>query len=125
MFASRPVRRRRAISLTPMIDVVFLLLIFFMLASRFGTDMQIPMATGGGAGTYQGAPRLVEVAADAVTLNGQTVGLEDLSARVIALMPSMADMVVIRPAEGAELARLVTVMDQLRQAGIVNLVMAE
>ena len=29
---------RRRPSLTPMIDVVFLLLVFFMLASRFGMD---------------------------------------------------------------------------------------
>ncbi|MEM8656825.1 MAG: biopolymer transporter ExbD, partial [Pseudomonadota bacterium] len=28
-------------SLTPMIDVVFLLLVFFMLAARFGQDMAL------------------------------------------------------------------------------------
>ncbi|NSY41645.1 biopolymer transporter ExbD, partial [Leisingera sp. ANG59] len=31
-------------SLTPMIDVVFLLLVFFMLASRFGMDTVLQLA---------------------------------------------------------------------------------
>lgn len=125
MFAAPPQRRRRAVSLTPMIDVVFLLLIFFMLASRFGTDMHIPLAAGGGAGDYQGAPRLVTVTADGVTLNGIALPESVLAAQVTALMPTPTDMVVVRPAEDADLARLVAVMDVLRQAGIGNLVMVE
>ena len=36
MFHFAPARRSRKPSLTPMIDVVFLLLVFFMLAARFG-----------------------------------------------------------------------------------------
>lgn len=108
-----------------MIDVVFLLLIFFMLASRFGTDMHIPLAAGGGAGDYQGAPRLVTVTADGVTLNGIALPESVLAAQVTALMPTPTDMVVVRPAEDADLARLVAVMDVLRQAGIGNLVMVE
>ena len=53
-----PRRRPRRMSLTPMIDVVFLLLIFFMLASRFGMDAVLPIAGGSeGAGSdWQGAP---------------------------------------------------------------------
>jgi biopolymer transport protein ExbB len=42
-------RIRRRISLTPMIDVVFLLLVFFMLAARFGQDQALPLAIGTGA----------------------------------------------------------------------------
>ncbi|MEO0362761.1 MAG: biopolymer transporter ExbD, partial [Pseudomonadota bacterium] len=33
---------RRRPSLTPMIDVVFLLLVFFMLAARFGVELAMP-----------------------------------------------------------------------------------
>lgn len=47
---TRP-QRRRAMNLTPLIDVVFLLLVFFMLAStflKFGT-IRLDTATGGGA----------------------------------------------------------------------------
>ncbi|WP_296645235.1 ExbD/TolR family protein, partial [Roseinatronobacter sp.] len=43
MFAFEDTRPTRKPSLTPMIDVVFLLLVFFMLASRFGHDMHLPL----------------------------------------------------------------------------------
>ena len=39
-----PPRPRRKPSLTPMIDVVFLLLVFFMLAARFGQDVGLALA---------------------------------------------------------------------------------
>ena len=70
-----PRRRPRRMSLTPMIDVVFLLLIFFMLASRFGMDVALPIAGGaeGQATEWQGAPRLVDVTPDAILLNGTDV----------------------------------------------------
>ena len=38
-----PPLKRRKPSLTPMIDVVFLLLVFFMLAWRFGVDTHLPL----------------------------------------------------------------------------------
>ena len=41
MIQLNTVIRRRRPSLTPMIDVVFLLLIFFMLVARFGVDKVI------------------------------------------------------------------------------------
>ena len=48
MFAFASHRPRRKPSLTPMIDVVFLLLVFFMLASRFGQDNILPLVAGTG-----------------------------------------------------------------------------
>ena len=61
-----PRRHPRRMSLTPMIDVVFLLLIFFMLSSRFGMDTVLPIAggAGGSESAWQGAPRLVRIGAD-------------------------------------------------------------
>lgn len=55
-------RSRRKPSLTPMIDVVFLLLVFFMLASRFGLEAMMPLPlVGAGGGAYSGPPRLVDI----------------------------------------------------------------
>ena len=47
MFSFAVSRPRRRPSLTPMIDVVFLLLIFFMLAARFGMEGALPSVVGG------------------------------------------------------------------------------
>ena len=56
MFIIDSPRSRRKPSLTPMIDVVFLLLVFFMLASRFGSDALVPLSLGGSGDTYSGPP---------------------------------------------------------------------
>ncbi|MDN5568957.1 MAG: biopolymer transporter ExbD, partial [Paracoccus sp. (in: a-proteobacteria)] len=75
-----PKRHTRRMSLTPMIDVVFLLLIFFMLASRFGMDVALPIAGGaeGAATEWQGAPRLIDITPDAILLNGTVIAQADL-----------------------------------------------
>lgn len=52
MLLSRP-RRRRVMNLTPLIDVVFLLLVFFMLASTFLKYGTVKLETAG-AGTAAG-----------------------------------------------------------------------
>ena len=81
MFDLAPPRPRRRISLTPMIDVVFLLLVFFMLAARFGQDLQIPLSLGQGSGTWQGPPRLLDIRPDGLMLNGVSGSLPEDSGR--------------------------------------------
>lgn len=118
-----PVRRP---SLTPMIDVVFLLLVFFMLAAQFGADRAVPVAAAaGGEGTYEGAPRLVGVEAAGLTLNGRPVAAEALVAELGALMPAPDALVVLRPAPGVALGQTMQVIDLLRAGGITRLVLAE
>ena len=66
---SPPIRRKP--SLTPMIDVVFLLLVFFMLAARFGQDVVIDLPISAASDKpYEGPPRLIDVLPGAVRLNG-------------------------------------------------------
>jgi len=118
----RPARRP---SLTPMIDVVFLLLVFFMLAARFGHDLSLPMDTGGGAGAYDGPPRLVAITEGGVALNGRALPLDALAEALTPLMETPEDIVVLRPAEGVALQRLIAVSDALRAAGLMRLVVVE
>ena len=122
-----PIRKRRRPSLTPMIDVVFLLLVFFMLASRFGIEQVMPLPLGGGGGTaaYSGPPRLVEIAADGLRLNGRVVAPEGLSAALAPLMTAPDDTIVLRGGEGATLQDVVSVADGLRAAGFSTLVLVE
>lgn len=109
-----------------MIDVVFLLLVFFMLAARFGLDNALPLSPAlAGGGNWQGAPRLVEVAPDGVRLNGVALPAEALAPELLALMPGLDAPVVLRPAGGASLQDLVSVLDRLSVAGIRTVVLAE
>jgi biopolymer transport protein ExbD len=125
MFAFAASRPRRRISLTPMIDVVFLLLVFFMLAARFGAEQAIPLAIGAGAGTWEGPPRLVDVLPEGQRLNGVAVTPEALVAGLAPLVAAPGDAIVLRPREGASLQRLVDVMEALAAAGYTGLVLVE
>lgn len=120
-----PIRKRRRPSLTPMIDVVFLLLVFFMLASRFGVEQVMPLPLSGGGSAYSGPPRLVEVAADGLRLNGRPVAAEALSAALAPLMTGLDDTIVLRGSDGATLQDVVTIADALRAAGYTTLVLVE
>jgi biopolymer transport protein ExbD len=118
-------RTRRRPNLTPMIDVVFLLLIFFMLASRFGVDRALPLSSAGGAGEYSGPPRLVELTPTGLSLNGVPVTADALAAGLAPLMQSPNDAIILRARDGADLQALVSVMDRLGTAGLTRLVLVE
>lgn len=108
-----------------MIDVVFLLLIFFMLAARFGMPVAEPLrlAAPGPGVTWQGPPRLVTITPDAVLLNGQPSA--DLVTDLSALMTSDQDTVILTTREGADVQRLLDVMARLKDAGIAQLAVVE
>ncbi len=126
MFSFAEPRPRRRPGLTPMIDVVFLLLVFFMLAARFGIETSLPLSAGGGDDApWEGPPRLIRVLPEAVTLNGQAVALADLPARLAPLMPDADAPVLLRAGDGADLSRLVAVIDVLRAAGWRRLIVVE
>lgn len=119
-----PIRRRR-VSLTPMIDVVFLLLVFFILAARFGQPGAVPLSLAGGGAAYDGPPRLISVAPDGLNLNGMAVGEAELAARLGALMDSPGDLIVLRAVDGTDLQRLVDVIGLLRGAGFGQVALVE
>lgn len=127
MFSFDTPRPARRMSLTPMVDVVFLLLVFFMLAAQSGPDRAIPLgaaAAGDGGAPYEGAPRLVGIEPDGLTLNGRRVAPGDLAAALAPLMPGPDALVVLRPAAGVDLGRAVAVADLLRASGFGRLVLA-
>lgn len=106
-----------------MIDVVFLLLVFFMLASRFGTDtvLSLPLAPDGGE--YNGPPRLIDISPTQLAVNGVPVG--DLVTALQPLMNESTDTLILRGRDGASLQRIVAVTEELRAAGMVTVVLVE
>ncbi|MCV2881494.1 ExbD/TolR family protein [Actibacterium sp. XHP0104] len=126
MFAFDTPRKPRRPSLTPMIDVVFLLLVFFMLAARFGADAGLTLSIGAGSGNeWQGPPRLVSVTVDGLLLNGVAQTPETLIAALDDLTDSRADPVVLRAEGGADVQALVDALALLSTAGFTGLLVAE
>jgi biopolymer transport protein ExbD len=71
--------------MTPLIDVIFLLLLFFMLSSTFSSfgEIELTQATAGAAS--QDAPTeraFVQLGASRLVLNGASVTLDELSTRL-------------------------------------------
>ncbi|QPH55596.1 ExbD/TolR family protein [Pontivivens ytuae] len=109
-----------------MIDVVFLLLVFFMLAARFGIDSSFPLQlAGSGGGAYSGPPRLVDVLPEGQRLNGQQIESVALITRLGELTETPTDAIVLRPRDDAELQRVVDVLELLTDAGFETVVLVE
>jgi len=125
MFAFGPPRPRRRPSLTPMIDVVFLLLVFFMLAAQVGREASLPLSAGGGGRDWSGPPRLVDIGPEGLALNGRDVTLDALPAALDGLTGAPSDAIVLRPRDGAPLQRLIDVAEALESAGFSALAVVE
>lgn len=122
---TQPQKPRRKPSLTPMIDVVFLLLVFFMLASRFGSDAVLQLPLAGQGGTYDGPPRLIGIGAGNLDVNGVPVADSNLTQALAPLMEKPTDMLILRGRDGATLQRITDVTALLQQAGFSNFVLIE
>lgn len=113
---------RALISLTPLIDVVFILLVFFMLASSFTDWRAIDLATAGkavaAASSAEGA-LVVRVRVDgALDVAGQRVAEADLAARLADVASDRR--VAVQPEAGVPLQRVVTVMETVAAAGLTE-----
>lgn len=76
---------RRRMSMTSLIDVIFLLLLFFMLSSTFSRFGEIELSSATAGGSTESAPverSFVQLGETRVALNGQTVSLEALVEQV-------------------------------------------
>ena len=115
-------RRRRAgalLNLTPLIDIVFLLLVFFMLTSHFiedqTIDINLPKANAALAEEF------VEVIVDQqgnLLVNGRATALEHLEQTLRgALHAPGARFIRLRGDHQAQLGLVVSVIDAARGAG--------
>jgi biopolymer transport protein ExbD len=119
-----PTRRTTRISLTPLIDVVFLLLVFFMLASTFARLHYLPLDSSGpgAAATDAGQSVLVRVGAGgAVDINGEPVAASDLARRLDDFARRGTKRAIVRVQPGARTEDLVRVLEQARRSTLENL----
>lgn len=115
-------RSRRRISLTPLIDVVFILLVFFMLESSFLKIRAIELALPNPGSQPVLQPSRVDLLSSGmVRVDGATVSRAEWLT-VLQGRGEPATLSVLLSSEPAvPLQTLVTVMDQLKQAGFARL----
>lgn len=132
MFKS--VRSKRAltsqseIQMTPLIDMVFILLIFFVVTTSFvsetGLDIRRPQSSSSETLPRENIP--VAIGADGrITAEGQRIGLLSIRPflqRRLRMQPELA--VVLIADKAVSMDRVVRVMDEIRTAGINEIALA-
>ncbi len=120
------IRRKRnmaLITMTPLVDVMMILLVFFMVTSSYLDLDMVPMvqskSNGGAASTDPAPTLLIRITADgAARLRGQALTLQSLTA---ALQNQPRARVLILPSGGSNVQGLVSAIEIATKAGAKNL----
>ena len=121
-----------ALNLTPLVDVLFLLLIFFLVGTRFtenenSFEVELPRAAAAPQ-PLTGRPDelVVNVGPEGqLTLLGEPLGADRLRERLAEAAAIYPDQVVVIRGDGAgAYQHVVTVMDAVNRAGLSNLSLA-
>lgn len=119
-----------AINLTSMIDVLFLLIIFFMVGTRFSEsegsiEVNLPKVSNGGALLNAPKGKVVVLKADnSIMFDNQKLTLQDLSQVLANQRANYPDVEVQFKADGeCSYQAVSTCLDAIRKSGITNLVL--
>jgi biopolymer transport protein ExbD len=116
------------LNLTPMIDVILVLIIFFMVATKFAEeerslDLQVPSIANHNAAMTAPEPKIVNVHRDGhVSLGSHTVTLVELKQELALARAQYRRLnVLIRGDHLATHGQMTQVYDACKQAGIAEL----
>lgn len=124
LIGARFPRRSRLIRLTPLIDVIFILLIFFMLASTLEDHGRMPLGITetGASGDRPDDGIRIELLSEGVRINGQRTRAANVVTTVQRRMDEApGSPVTIRSHDGVTLQRLLETVSDLRAVGIDDL----
>jgi biopolymer transport protein ExbD len=123
-----PQKNKQLISLTPLIDVVFILLLFFMLSSTFNKTKQIELtasATGGVQSTSV-SQRILLHDNNSLTINDTVYSLQSNElVKKLAAFAEANDTVVLAATAQVSIQQLIAVIDQIKSHDIQKLSVAE
>ena len=121
-------RTKQELNVAPLIDVVFLLLIFFMLASTFIKPEAIDLMLEGSSTGGNAAEEMlnIEVVVDGtIRLNGLRLSMLQLETELTSrIQGDQTRPVTIKAAAEVPVQTLVSIMDRVRAAGTNNLRLA-
>ena len=128
MFKST-LNKKSNINIIPMIDVIFFLLVFFMLFTSFratpeGLELQLPTAETVTEQTQEHI--VIDITAQGeYYLEGELMPLADIRVRVQELSAEHDNLIaIINADEETRYHHVISVMDGLRQEGFYNLALA-
>jgi biopolymer transport protein ExbD len=126
-FRAHQLRREdsESVNLTPLLDVVFIMLIFFIVTASFVKEFGIDLSRSDAAvqTTREKAVILITIsAADRIWIEQRPVDIGSIRANIEKLLAENPNApVVIRADASSSNGMLVKVMDVARQVGVVNI----
>jgi biopolymer transport protein ExbD len=120
--------KKIALNITPLIDVLFILIIFFTVSSTFleqpGIELTLPDAESGQAHTAQKVMIFVDKEHH-VYINDDPVSLDSLAARTVNLMREQSEKsVILRADKAVDHGTVIHIMDILRKNSIYKIVIS-
>jgi biopolymer transport protein ExbD len=132
----KPDRRRPSVVMTSLIDVIFLLVIFFMVTSQLTQFSFIRLApttpSAEDAGPASASPErpatqplVVRVFEGRISIDGRSVAVDQLPVAVTELRARGATQMVMLPGSTATVQDLVFALEAGKEAGIDNITIVE
>ena len=116
------------LNLTPMIDIVFLIIIFFMVGTKFteleqNIDLQVPQVSEVGTLTPAPEKRVINVYQDGrISLDQKMISLDELKSQLETARGQYSDLgVIVRGDAQGAFQNVATVLSICRQVGISEL----
>ena len=118
----------KRINLTPIIDVVFILLIFFMLATNFQdfsqTDIELPSES---SKSMSSDKKMYVVGVDkdnTYKLNDVKLNMNDIKAKILTSVQREEEhLVIIKPNDDVKMQLILSVMEDFKDSNINNLLL--
>ena len=116
------------VDITPLVDVVFLLLLFFMVTTQFaflpGIKLTLPEVSPGKTVSAAARVEIMATAGGALFLDGNPINIDQLADRLrsLGLDPDLT-VVVIKADENVSHGRVVKLMDAVRAVGLRKVVL--
>jgi biopolymer transport protein ExbD len=128
MQLARKQQKKIALNITSLIDVMFILIIFFTVSSTFleqpGIELKLPEAESSETHTAEKVIVYVDAKGD-IFLNKNQVSIDALGGKVADLLNAQTEKTVVLSAdEDATHGAVVRVMDILRQKGIYKIIIS-
>lgn len=110
-----------SLNIAPLIDIIFLLLLFFILTSVFakpGIPVELPASAAAGLQDDNGEIQLSLSATGDIGLNGHTIAMHELPAALTALFQeTQRPVVAVNVDRRAPFEQFVTLIDTAKAAG--------
>ncbi|RXJ57657.1 ExbD/TolR family protein [Candidatus Marinarcus aquaticus] len=124
-FSHKQAKEETEINLTPMLDVVFIMLIFFIVTTSFVKEAGVSVNRPSAKTSEQKAEANILIAIknnDEIWIDKRMVDIRAVRSNIERLKASnMNNSVVVQSDKDARTGTLVKVMDQIRMAGITNI----